>query len=240
MNNKKELVIGVVGGMGSYATLGLFERLLESFPANKEWERPRIIIDNYCTMPSRVRAVLYHEKENELMQMLSDSIKNLIRIGCTHIVLACNTSHIFLQKILLQESQLRPFVVDIIEKCHAELKKESIKEFSILATEGTIESKLYDLYFNDGISVFYPSKDQFSKIRHFIEVVKTNSIDYSECEQFFNFIEDMQSTNVLLGCTELPLLFRKGKEYGLLTTKKIFDPLESVIVFLKKEFEIND
>ena len=37
-------VIGVVGGMGSYATLNFFGRLLDAFPATKEWERPRIII----------------------------------------------------------------------------------------------------------------------------------------------------------------------------------------------------
>lgn len=55
----KDLVIGVLGGMGTYATINLFKQYAEVFPAEKEWERPRIIIDNRCTMPSRVRAFLY-------------------------------------------------------------------------------------------------------------------------------------------------------------------------------------
>ena len=48
-----KMVIGIVGGMGSYATLHFFQKLLEATPAEKEWDRPRIIIDNRCTMPSR-------------------------------------------------------------------------------------------------------------------------------------------------------------------------------------------
>ena len=38
--------IGIVGGMGSYATLDFFRRILDAFPAEKEWDRPRIVIDN--------------------------------------------------------------------------------------------------------------------------------------------------------------------------------------------------
>ena len=47
-------VIGILGGMGSYATLHFFEAILNAFPAEKEWDRPRVLIDNRCTMPSRV------------------------------------------------------------------------------------------------------------------------------------------------------------------------------------------
>lgn len=78
---KKEYVIGVIGGMGSYATLDFFRRLLEAFPAKKEWERPRIILDNYCTMPSRVRAILYGERKDELIADLSKSAMNMCRGG---------------------------------------------------------------------------------------------------------------------------------------------------------------
>ena len=45
--------IGILGGMGSYATCAIFQRLLDAFPAEKEWDRPRILIDNNCAMPSR-------------------------------------------------------------------------------------------------------------------------------------------------------------------------------------------
>ena len=97
---KEELVIGVVGGMGSYATVDFFRRLVDAFPAEKDWERPRIVIDNYTTIPSRVRAVLYHEREEELMDCLYSSIRNLIDIGANKIIVSCNTAHIFLPRVL--------------------------------------------------------------------------------------------------------------------------------------------
>ena len=75
---KSKFVIGVLGGMGTYATIHLFQQYAEIFPANKEWDRPRIIIDNNCTMPSRVRAFLYNENADLLVKQMTDSIYNLI------------------------------------------------------------------------------------------------------------------------------------------------------------------
>ena len=79
--------IGILGGMGSYATCGIFRRLLDAFPAEKEWERPRILIDNNCTMPSRVRAILYGENEERLIREMSESVDSLIRAGADKIII---------------------------------------------------------------------------------------------------------------------------------------------------------
>ena len=91
-----EFVIGVLGGMGTYATINMFDRYAGIFPAEKEWDRPRIIIDNNCTMPSRVRAILYKENVDILIEQMTDSIRGLIAAGATRIILGCNTSHVFL------------------------------------------------------------------------------------------------------------------------------------------------
>lgn len=77
----KDLVIGVLGGMGTYATINLFKQYAKIFPAEKEWERPRIIIDNRCTMPSRVQAFLYHENSEKLIDEMTDSIEGLLKMG---------------------------------------------------------------------------------------------------------------------------------------------------------------
>ena len=97
--NREPYTIGVLGGMGTYAAIHLFRQYAEVFPAEKEWERPRIIIDNRCTMPSRVRAALYGEDRDRLIGEMSDSIGNLCRSGCSRILLACNTAHLFLEDI---------------------------------------------------------------------------------------------------------------------------------------------
>ena len=74
------LVIGVLGGMGTYATINLFNEYANIFEAIKEWDRPRIIIDNRCTMPSRVRAFLYNEKVDQLVDEMAESMKYLSKV----------------------------------------------------------------------------------------------------------------------------------------------------------------
>lgn len=78
----ENLNIGVLGGMGTYATIHLFKQYAEIFPAKKEWDRPRIVIDNRCTMPSRVRAFLYNENVDQLVCEMADSMQYLTDAGC--------------------------------------------------------------------------------------------------------------------------------------------------------------
>ena len=108
---KKDFVIGVLGGMGTYATIHLFQQYAEVFPAEKEWDRPRIIIDNRCTMPSRVRAFLYNENVDNLVSAMAESMQGLVRAGCNKIILDCNTSHLFLPQIYEVAPELENYVV---------------------------------------------------------------------------------------------------------------------------------
>lgn len=80
-NIKYDKSVGIIGGMGSFATCDFFYRLVSSFPAEKEWDRPRILIDNRCTMPSRVRAILYNENYDLVLSNLVDSTEHLLDSG---------------------------------------------------------------------------------------------------------------------------------------------------------------
>lgn len=45
-------------------------------------------------MPSSVRAFLYNENVELLVDEMTDSMKQLVEAGCGKIILACNTSHL--------------------------------------------------------------------------------------------------------------------------------------------------
>jgi xanthosine utilization system XapX-like protein len=70
-------IVGMVGGMVSYAAVHCFRRILHAFPVDKEWERPRVIIDNNCVMPNRVRAILYGKRREELVEQLAEAIRGM-------------------------------------------------------------------------------------------------------------------------------------------------------------------
>ena len=234
------MIIGVVGGMGSYATLNFFERYLNVFEAEKEWDRPRIIIDNRCTMPSRVRAILYNENWDDVVDELTDSISRLADSGCNRIILACNTSHVFLNDVFSRKPELKPLVVNIIERCALDIKSRNIGDVSLIATEGTILSNIYQSVFERyQVKVNAPSEDVFSKLRYFIEIVKQNKYTQQTFVEFKDFIEEQPSEVLVLGCTEFPVIYSKMKNIMINTSKQIFDPLESTLFYLHSEFIAN-
>ena len=231
------MIIGLVGGMGSYATLDFFERYLNLFKADKEWDRPRIIIDNRCTMPSRVRAILYNENWDIIVDELTDSICRLVDAGGDKVILACNTSHVFLKDVFAKEPRLYPYVLNIIKICAEELMSKGVNEVSLIATEGTILSRIYqDTFVKYNIIVNVPTDETFSNLRYFIEAVKMNIYTDEMFNSFENFLLEQPGKSLILGCTEFPVIYSKIKERASLFSIQIIDPLESTLQFLYREF----
>ena len=232
----KELVICVLGGMGTYATINIFNQYAEVFPAEKEWERPRIIIDNRCTMPSRVRAFLYHEKVEELVEEMSDSMCKLLEMGgrSARIILACNTSHLFLPKLFERVPEVRNAIVNIIDSCVNQIKIDNEKQVYLLASEGTIESQIYqNALAKYKIHCIVPAKEQYALLRECIEAVKQDKYS-AEIGSTFKQLVCANKCPVILGCTELPILYEKYKN-DIYTT--VYDPLLITLKKLKEEYD---
>ena len=231
----EEQVIGIVGGMGSFATLDFFKRVLLAYPAEKEWDRPRVIVDNRCTMPSRVRAVLYGEQYDTVKRELTKSIAMMIEQGATDIVLACNTSHCFLNDILEENPHFQKKIHHIIKLCAEEMHQAHIDEAYLLATEGTIATKIYDSEFSQhGIRLYSPDTSEQVMIREFIEAVKQNHITAEIKNKFLAYLNCIPSRCVILGCTELPILYQQVVSCGCTVEKIVMDPLDSAIKELKR------
>lgn len=214
--------IGILGGMGSYATVDFFRRLVDAFPAEKEWDRPRILIDNNCIMPSRVRAILYNENKEELIEQMSESINSLSQSGADIIVMGCMTAHYFIKYLPQQEK-----ILNVTALLKEKVKRE--KEILVLCSEGSKDSGVWDEAIPN-VERIYPDETQMRELRCFIEIAKTGRVTQEAKKAFAEFVNDQPADAVLLGCTELPLL----AEIGLIN-KMIYDPIECAIEFLKNK-----
>ena len=231
--DSKSCTIGVLGGMGTYATIHLFRQYAAVFPAEKEWERPRIIIDNRCTMPSRVRAALYGENRQQLTREMSDSVRNLVKSGCNRILLACNTAHLFLPDIMRQVPETEGKIVNIIEVCADGLCEDGIREVFLLASEGTIESGIYQKECSArGIRCEVPYKEEYSQLRECIEAVKRDRYSDAVRAAFAKLIH--RGSVCVLGCTELPILYEKYRD--LCSDVRVYDPMYIALSRIRKEF----
>lgn len=232
-----DYVVGIVGGMGTYATIDFFKRLADAIPAEKEWERPRIIIDNKCTMPSRVRALLYGERREELEAELADSTGHLMEMGATRIVFACNTSHCFIPAVWERIPESKGVILHIIDALGRDLASKGISEVGLMATEGTIDSGIYaDTFAPYDIKVSSPTEAEYSQLREFIEAVKQDSIDDEVSAKFKAFVESFDQDAVIMGCTELPIMYSEAVRRGFCPDKQIYDPLQTAIDIIVEEY----
>lgn len=227
---EEKLTIGVLGGMGPYATVDLYKRLVDAFPTEKDWQKPRILIDSYSTIPSRVRALLYDEKTEELLDCMAGSLRWLVDAGCNKIIIACNTAHAFLPEVIKRCPQSEEFILNIIEACAEECKTKGYRRVHLLASEGTVQAEIYEKVFSRyQIEVDVPDMAELRNIRKLIEDVKQNRINAESLNLFRNLINNNKDKPVVLGCTELPVLYGKCKAREVEMMTEIVDPLQSVI-----------
>lgn len=233
--------IGLIGGFGAYATLNFYRRILEEFATESERNYPHIMMDNNFTMPSRTRALLYDEEYDVVVRKIADSMKKLIYAKADRIILVCGTAHYFLKDVYKIVPEAETKVMNIIDCLGKKLKENNIQEVLIIAAEGALLKQLYPNKLKEyGISCISPSEEDYAEIRYFIEGVKNDKISSGEyLERFKQFLDKFYIRNVVLGCTEFPVLINyerqsEGKT-GIDNDYIFWDPMEMIIEELKKQ-----
>lgn len=188
-------------------------------------------------MPSRVRAFLYHENSEKLIDEMADSIAGLLKMGGgkrTRIILACNTSHLFLPQIFERFPEAERAVVSIIDSCVERIAADGVKHVYILGTEGTLESQVYQTALaHKKIICDAPERKQYEMLRKCIEAVKQNKYSEDVCESFIKLMSESDKPYIL-GCTELPILYEK---YQKSICARVYDPLQIALEKLKGEYD---
>ncbi len=230
--------IGIIGGFGGYATLGFFESILDAFASDCERNYPHIYMDNDFTMPSRTKALLYGDDYEEVVRMIAASMRGMNQLGADYIVMACGTAHAFLPDVYKVVPDVKEKVLNIIEILRDELQSECISRTLVIAAEGTLKKEIYPQYLQP-LECISPTEKDYSEIRYFIEGVKRNVINEEMCRRFIAFLKQFDCENVILGCTEFPVLVDtiKKSAYGMgkqIDRYSFWDPLDATIRRLKK------
>jgi aspartate racemase len=195
--------IGIIGGMGPLATVHLYERIVLRTKAVRDQDHIRVLIDSNTNIPDRTKAII-SDGEDPTIELIK-SAKILENSGADFLIMPCNTAHYFINTI--QEAVNIPFV-NMVEETVKYTEKKFGKDtvVGILATDGTIKSKIYENYYtNLGIKTVVPDKTQADVMKFIYDVIKKGnynegtSLMFSAVEE----LKEMGATSFLLGCTEL-------------------------------------
>ena len=201
--------VGIIGGFGAYATLDFYGRLLDSFAVESERDYPNMIIDNVFSMPSRTRALLTGEGQTEIVEIIANSMKKMLDYDVDCMVMVCGTAHYFLPYVYEKLPETKDKVINILEATGKHLAANNIDKVLILAAEGTLKQKLYSKSLAKyNIACIEPEEQYWEEIRYFIECVKQNKYDKELKNRFLHFLSRYDVGNIILGCTEFPVLLR--------------------------------
>lgn len=199
-----ERKLGVLGGMGPLATSVFFKRLIENTVAQKDQEHIDVVILNHATLPDRTEAIL-SGNEKEFLDEVKKDLEIFKSANVSSIVIPCNTSHYFFDSI---QAMTEINIMNMVEKTieFIDTKIELNKKVAILATDGTILSRVYENECEKHhIECYIPPKEIQKDIMNMIYSIKSNpEYDSNELNIIIrDLITHQKCTSVVLGCTEL-------------------------------------
>ncbi len=137
--------LGILGGMGPQATNTFYQFVIDRTGARRDQEHINTLILSDCQMPDRTEAILGSEEARQAVYArLLDGARLLEREGCTVIAVPCNTSHFFLDRV---QEQVGVPILHMVRETAQLLAAQGRKRPGILATDGTIQTGLYQKEF---------------------------------------------------------------------------------------------
>lgn len=135
----KESKLGVLGGMGPQATQVFYQYVLDRTDAARDQDHLPALILSDTGMPDRTTAILSGDTEGLYQRLLADA-RLLEGCGCTAVAIPCNTSHYFADRL---QGDIGIPIIHMIRETAAALAAQGKRRAGILATDGTIQTGLY-------------------------------------------------------------------------------------------------
>lgn len=194
--------LGVIGGMGPQATCLFFQQVIRRTDASCDQDHIPMILFNHCAIPDRTQAILSGAGDAVYSLLLQDA-KALEQQGAAAIAIPCNTSHYFADR--LQNEIGIPLIHMIRETVHA-MSARGMKRVGILATDGTIQSGLYQTECaRIGLEAVIPTPETQQIVMHIIYEEVKRGLPGSRAlfAKVDRELRHLGCDGAILACTEL-------------------------------------
>lgn len=202
------MTLGVIGGLGPMATAYFMQLVIKMTDANLDQEHLEMIIYNCPAIPDRTQYILGNNSESPLPKMIEVG-KKLKDQSVDYIAIPCITAHYFHKEL---EEGIGVDIIHGIRETAELLKASDVKKVGILATDGTVNSKIFqDEIERLGIKAVVPKTDMQSKVMSLIydDVKKGNKPDLNSFFEIKKYmLEEEKVEAIILGCTELSVIKR--------------------------------
>ena len=225
--------VGLVGGLGPESTIDYYRRLLERWQRADPASAPSIVIDSLDVQ----RALhLVATDRPRLTQYLLGSLHRLAGAGVGFAALTANTPHVVFDDLVAASPVP---LLSIVEVCAAEAQRRGLRRVALLGTRFTMEAPFYaDVCARVGVTVVAPDAADRAWVheRYVGELLRGNFKDGTR-RDLIALVEKLRADagvdGVVLGGTELPLLFGGAEIAGLPTLDTTDLHVEAIVARLR-------
>ncbi len=217
-------MIGILGGMGTQAGLDYCNKLAVLNRGKSDQKYPLFILYNKSNIPKRPENL---HKYNKVLKSLNTGCLLLQKNKCKFIVIPCNTAHYWYDDL---QKKIKIPIISMPKEVYLHAKKNCKKnsKIGILATEGTLKTRVYNKFFDKNFTLINPKKSlQIKSVNKAIKYVKIGKVKDAEktIKPAINYLIKMKCKKIILGCTELPIAIFAFKSFKNIKQSKIFlDP----------------
>lgn len=201
------MCLGILGGLGPMASAYFLELIVTMTDAKLDQEHLDAILINAPSIPDRTAYILGNSPKNPVFPMIQMGAK-LKTMGASILATPCMTAHYFHKE--LQDGIGLP-VINAIRCCADLLRQKGIHKVGLMATDGTVQSGIFQRQFRDaGITVILPSPaDQKAIMSIIYNGIKAGTLpNIRVFNAVHNHLRHAGAEVTVLGCTELSLLKR--------------------------------
>ena len=216
--------LGVLGGMGPLASAHFLRTIYRVNAGRCEQEMPRVLLDSDPGFPDRT-AVIGSGRDDQFARMLAVRLGGLLSAGASRIVIACFTTHHFLDRV---PRELRVPVVSLVDSAIEEVAA-CRGRFLLLCTDGTRRSRVFERapdWASVADRVVLPVDGAQARIHELIYRMKRGEPELDVLADVETLRRQHGCSGVVLGCTEFHLVSQELVElYG---RNSVVDALLSV------------
>lgn len=221
--------IGIVGGVGPYAGMDLFKKILDQTNAKTDQEHlPVLLFSMPNVIQDRTDYLVGKSHENPAFS-IAEIIDKLHTCGASVVGIPCNTAHadsIFneITHRIPQDIKL----LHLIDEVTSFIKTTypTFKNIGILSTTGTFNANIYPAYLDKkglhGIQVTQEIQQNYIHPAIYNEEygIKANtSIISDRAKKQINhgieYLIQQGAEAIILGCTEIPLIFTEESAHNI-------------------------
>jgi len=204
--------LGILGGMGPAASAEFITRLIQQTPASCDQEHIPFVLWNEPRTPDRSTSI--RNGDDRPLPYLLQGIQVLKSLGCTIIVIPCNTAHYWYDELV----KFKVPILHIVDSVADILRDINVTgTIGIMGTQATIELGLYQNRLTDWNCIVPSIEEMNNIVQPAIDLIKAGDMVNSH-NMLMPVVDSLivrGASAVVLGCTELPLAVKETERNSI-------------------------